>query len=68
MLDRAKKSLVLNFKKAVKLTATADETFEVNVAQTSMQKTDAVLRARALDTDSVYAAKVSGDQVKFKAE
>ncbi len=68
MLDRAKKSLVLNFKKAVKLTATADETFEVNVAQTSMQDTQSVLRGRALDTDSVYTAKVRGEEIKFKAE
>ncbi|HAZ12580.1 MAG: hypothetical protein A2X86_11725 [Bdellovibrionales bacterium GWA2_49_15] len=68
VLDRAKKSLVLNFKKAVKLTATADETFEVNVAQTSMQETKSVLRGRALDTDSVYKTKVSREEIKFKAE
>ncbi|MBI2520868.1 MAG: hypothetical protein HYV97_10640 [Bdellovibrio sp.] len=68
VLDRAKKSLVLNFKKAVKLTPTGDETFEVNVAQTSMQETKAVLRARALETDSVYKTKVGRDEIKFKAE
>lgn len=68
VLDRAKKSLVLNFKKAVKLTATGDETFEVNVAQTSMQNTKSVLRGHALETDSVYSAKVGSDEIKFKAE
>ncbi|OFZ17252.1 MAG: hypothetical protein A2X86_02025 [Bdellovibrionales bacterium GWA2_49_15] len=68
VLNTAHNTLVLNFEKAVVLTATADELFEVNVSQDSMQAGKATLRARPLDTDSVYKVKVSGDEVSFKAE
>lgn len=68
VLNTAHNTFVLNFEKAVVLTATADELFEVNISQESMQSGKAVLRARALDTDSVYRVKVSGDEVTFKAE
>jgi len=67
-LTRIPKSIELNFKKAITLSAKADELFEVVVDQQNFQNGKVTLRAQAVESDSVYKIKVSGETVKFKAE
>jgi hypothetical protein len=68
VLTEVKKGLTLDFKKAVVLTEKADELFELNIAQVSMNAGDFKLKAQATDTDSMYDIKVRSEKVSFKAQ
>jgi hypothetical protein len=68
VLVQSAQEFELNFKKAIKLSPTADEVYEINVAQAKMSSGEFSLKAKVTDSDSVYKVKVRSNQVQFKAE
>jgi hypothetical protein len=61
--------VTLDFRKAVKLTENASETFQVSLKQGTISKEDVSARAKALDTASQYKVKTSrGNTLKFRAK
>jgi hypothetical protein len=62
-------NLTLDFRKAVKLTENATETFQVNLKQGSISKDNTTAQGKALDTASQYKVKTSRrNTLKFRAK
>jgi hypothetical protein len=64
------KEVTLDFKKSVRLTENASETFQVNLKQGSILKADTAAQGKALNTASQYSVNVSrfNGSLKFKAK
>lgn len=62
--------LVLDFKKAVKLSKTATETFQVNIKQKSMSSDDTSAAGKAVDAASLYeiGSRTFGNGLRFRAK
>lgn len=60
--------LVLDFRKAVKLTNTAEEIFQINIKQGSIFKTKMKYSGKASQTASLYKVKYFLKKLRFKAK
>lgn len=69
LMKSTTRELALDFKKAVTLTPDAEEIFEITLKQTKMADADIQVKARAVNTASVYKVKVRRNKkIKFSAK
>lgn len=62
------RELKLDFRKSIKLSEEASETFHVNIKQKSIMKDKVKYSGKAVDSDSLYKVKYTFGKLRFKAK